>query len=180
MRGEVQQLAAKQDPQAAELQSKNATWITAYVGEVIRRETGARVTALVADVSSASEARRLVDAAVSEYGGLEIVVHNAGGPPAGETLAMTEEQWHKAFEQNLLSFTRIAGAAAPEMNLALKPATLTFIEAAAATGAIVLIGDPGRSYFPRDRFTQIAEHRVPVTRELEDAEIKRTAVWRLG
>lgn len=41
VRGEVQQLAAKQDPQAAELQSKNATWITAYVGEVIRRETGA-------------------------------------------------------------------------------------------------------------------------------------------
>ena len=42
--------------------------------------------ALVADVSSASEAKRLVDAAVSAYGGLEIVVHNAGGPPAGETL----------------------------------------------------------------------------------------------
>ena len=86
--------------------------------DTIRRETGARVTALVADVSSASEARRLVDAAVSEYGGLEIVVHNAGGPPAGETLAMTEEQWHKAFEQNLLSFTRMVGAAAPEMKKA--------------------------------------------------------------
>ena len=54
----------------------------------------------------------------SEYGGLEIVVHNAGGPPAGETLAMTEEQWQKAFEQNLLSFTRIVGAAAPEMKKA--------------------------------------------------------------
>ena len=65
-----------------------------------------------------SEAKRLVDAAVSAYGGLEIVVHNAGGPPAGETLAMTEEQWQKAFEQNLLSFTRIVGAAAPEMKKA--------------------------------------------------------------
>ena len=74
--------------------------------------------ALVADVSSASEAKRLVDAAVSAYGGLEIVVHNAGGPPAGETLQMTEEQWQKAFEQNLLSFTRIVGAAAPEMKKA--------------------------------------------------------------
>ena len=86
--------------------------------DAIRRETGARVKALVADVSSASEAKRLVDAAVSEYGGLEIVVHNAGGPPAGETLAMTEEQWQKAFEQNLLSFTRIVGAATPEMKKA--------------------------------------------------------------
>lgn len=86
--------------------------------ETIRRETGARVKALVADVSSGSEAQRLVDTAVSEYGGLEIVVHNAGGPPAGETLAMTDQQWQKAFEQNLLSFTRIVGAAAPEMKKA--------------------------------------------------------------
>lgn len=84
----------------------------------IRKATGADVKALVADVSSASEAKRLVDAAVSEYGGLEIVVHNAGGPPAGETLSMTDEQWQKAFEQNLLSFTRIVRAAAPEMNKA--------------------------------------------------------------
>lgn len=84
----------------------------------IKKETGAEVTSLVADVSSASEAKRLVDAAVSAYGGLEIVVHNAGGPPAGETLQMTEEQWQKAFEQNLLSFTRIVGAAAPEMKKA--------------------------------------------------------------
>ena len=84
-------------------------------GGTIRHETGARVKALVADVSSAAEAKRLVETAVSEYGGLEIVVHNAGGPPAGETLAMSEEQWQKAFEQNLLSFTRIVGAAAPQM-----------------------------------------------------------------
>jgi 3-oxoacyl-[acyl-carrier protein] reductase len=86
--------------------------------DAIRRATGSKVKALVADVSSQAEAKRLVDAAVSEYGGLEIVVHNAGGPPAGETLAMTEEQWHKAFEQNLLSFTRIVGAAVPEMEKA--------------------------------------------------------------
>ena len=84
----------------------------------IKSETNAEVKALVADVSSASEAKRLVDAAVAAYGGLEIVVHNAGGPPAGETLQMTEEQWQKAFEQNLLSFTRIVGAAAPEMKKA--------------------------------------------------------------
>ena len=83
--------------------------------DTIRQATGAKVKALVADVSSSAEAKRLVDTAVSEYGGLEIVLHNAGGPPAGETLQMTDEQWQKAFEQNLLSLTRIARAAAPEM-----------------------------------------------------------------
>jgi 3-oxoacyl-[acyl-carrier protein] reductase len=84
----------------------------------IRKATGTDVTALVADVSSAAEAKRLVDASVSAYGGLEILIHNAGGPPAGETLAMTDEQWQKAFEQNLLSFTRSVSAAAPEMKKA--------------------------------------------------------------
>lgn len=57
---------------------------------------------------------------------------------------------------------------------------LRFLEAAAANGALVLVGDPQRSYFPRERFRLVAEHRVPVTRELEDAEIKRTAVWELA
>ena len=43
----------------------------------------------------------------------------------------------------------------------------------------MLVGDPSRSYFPKDRFRQVAAYSVPVTRELEDAEIKRTAVWEL-
>jgi predicted nicotinamide N-methyase len=55
-----------------------------------------------------------------------------------------------------------------------------YVEAAAKDGAaLVLIGDPKRSYFPPGRFTLAAEYQVPVTRELEDAEIKKTAVWRL-
>ena len=86
--------------------------------QTIGRDTGAEVRGVEADVSSANEAARLVEVAVEAYGGLEIVVHNAGGPPAGETLAMTESQWQKAFEQNLLSFTRIVHAAVPEMKKA--------------------------------------------------------------
>jgi predicted nicotinamide N-methyase len=46
-------------------------------------------------------------------------------------------------------------------------------------GARVLIGDPGRSYLPRDKVEQIAEYRVQVTRDLEDAEIKLSRVWRI-
>ena len=55
---------------------------------------------------------------------------------------------------------------------------LAFAEAARASGAQVLAGDPRRSYFPKERFRKLAEYSVPVTRELEDAEIKRTYVWR--
>ncbi len=57
---------------------------------------------------------------------------------------------------------------------------LSFIDSAASLGALVLIGDPQRNYFPKGRFEPAAEYRVPVTRELEDAEIKQTAVWRHG
>jgi predicted nicotinamide N-methyase len=57
---------------------------------------------------------------------------------------------------------------------------LAFVEAARQRGAEVLVGDPRRSYFPSDRFRQVALYSVPVTRELEDAEIKRSAVWRLA
>jgi predicted nicotinamide N-methyase len=56
---------------------------------------------------------------------------------------------------------------------------LTFADAAVAQGALVLSGDPRRSYFPTDRFQKLAEYSVPVTRELEDVEIKRTAMWQL-
>jgi predicted nicotinamide N-methyase len=45
-------------------------------------------------------------------------------------------------------------------------------------GALVLIGDPGRTYLARDRLESLAEYRVPVTRALEDCEIKRSSVWR--
>ena len=43
----------------------------------------------------------------------------------------------------------------------------------------MLIGDPGRTYLPKERLTLLAEYSVPVTRELEDMEIKRTSVWEL-
>lgn len=46
-------------------------------------------------------------------------------------------------------------------------------------GAEVLIGDPGRSYLPRSGLEPLGVYQVPVTRALEDAEVKRTTVWRL-
>lgn len=48
----------------------------------------------------------------------------------------------------------------------------------ARNGADVLIGDPGRSFLPRDHLVAIAAYEIPVTRALEDSEIKRTQVWR--
>jgi predicted nicotinamide N-methyase len=46
-------------------------------------------------------------------------------------------------------------------------------------GRTVLIGDPGRTYLPKDRLECLATYTVPVMRSLEDAEVKRSHVWRL-
>ncbi|MDX2308633.1 MAG: methyltransferase [Hyphomicrobium sp.] len=62
---------------------------------------------------------------------------------------------------------------------ALAERVMRFARASAERGAAVLVGDPRRSYFPRDAFVEVAEYKVPVTQELEDAELKRTSVWRL-
>ncbi len=57
---------------------------------------------------------------------------------------------------------------------------MAWLAVARAAGTRVLIGDPGRSYFPKSGLMRLAEYRVPTSRELEDAEVKRTAVWTLS
>jgi len=59
-------------------------------------------------------------------------------------------------------------------------AATDWLERLAACGAEVWIGDPGRSYLARDRLECVAEYSVPVTRALEDAEIKRSGVYRFA
>jgi predicted nicotinamide N-methyase len=54
---------------------------------------------------------------------------------------------------------------------------LAWLAQGAASGSRILIGDPGRTYFPRTGLTQLAQYEVETTRELEDFEIKRTGVW---
>ncbi|WP_076442563.1 methyltransferase [Bosea sp. TND4EK4] len=62
---------------------------------------------------------------------------------------------------------------------AMAEAVIGWLEGLSRRGATVLIGDPGRSYLPRGRLQEVATYQVPVTRALEDAEIKRSSVWRL-
>ncbi len=56
---------------------------------------------------------------------------------------------------------------------------LLWLRDRAAHGATVLIGDPGRSYFPKSGVEKLATYRVETTRELEDREIRETSVYRL-
>jgi predicted nicotinamide N-methyase len=72
--------------------------------------------------------------------------------------------------------TILAGDICYEQDLARR--VIAWLSTLAQGGATVLIGDPGRSYLPVDRLEALAVYEVPVTRSLEDAEVKRTSVWR--
>ncbi len=55
---------------------------------------------------------------------------------------------------------------------------IPWFEALTDAGITVLVGDPGRAYCPHSRLDRLAEYQVPVTRVLEDSEVKKTTVWR--
>lgn len=58
-------------------------------------------------------------------------------------------------------------------------AVMAWLALGRAAGAMVLIGDPGRTYFPKEGLVKLAEYQVATTRELEDTAVKRTSVWTL-
>ncbi len=70
----------------------------------------------------------------------------------------------------------LAGDVSYEMDMA--EAATAWLAALARRGATVLVGDPRRTYLPLDRLEGVVEYCVPVARELEDSEIKRTGVFR--
>lgn len=70
----------------------------------------------------------------------------------------------------------LAGDVSYERDMAAR--VTDWLAALRARGAEVYIGDPGRAYLARDRLEAVATYRVPVSRELEDSEIKASSVWR--
>ena len=53
-----------------------------------------------------------------------------------------------------------------------------WLEDLADRGRTMLIGDPGRAYLPQERLTHLASYDIPVSRELEDRDVKQSSVWR--
>jgi 3-oxoacyl-[acyl-carrier protein] reductase len=73
------------------------------------------VLAVRGDVTEPAEPARLVAAAVERFGGLDIVVANAGGPPPGRALDVSDEQIAAAVNANLLTSVRLVREAVPHM-----------------------------------------------------------------
>jgi 3-oxoacyl-[acyl-carrier protein] reductase len=73
------------------------------------------VLPLVSDVSKASDIRKLVESVKEKFGSIHILVNNAGGPPTGDILTLTDQQWQKGFELTFMSVVRLCRAVLPMM-----------------------------------------------------------------
>ena len=81
----------------------------------IKAKTGADVYAYAGDLEQHATIQALVATAVKQYGRLDILVNNSGGPPLAKSLSATEEQWATAVQRSLLYFARMSREAIPHL-----------------------------------------------------------------
>jgi 3-oxoacyl-[acyl-carrier protein] reductase len=81
----------------------------------LKRETGGDVGWIAADMSVPEAAAAVIADAAARFGGPDVLVLNAGGPPPGRILAVSDAHWHDAFRLLLLGPLAMARAALPLM-----------------------------------------------------------------
>ena len=79
---------------------------------------GGEVATLSGDVTDPAEPARLAETALSRFGGLDILVANAGGPPPGRALEVREDDLWSALNANLMTSVRLVQEAVPPMRAA--------------------------------------------------------------
>ena len=83
--------------------------------DAIRKETGAQVLTVQADVRKAEDSVRVVEETHRRIGGVQILVNNDGAPPIGRLSDFDDTAWAKAVEQNLMSVVRMVRLTTPHM-----------------------------------------------------------------
>ena len=93
--------------------SRDASNVEAAIAS-LRAETGAEVIGMACDVSKPEQIQAWVDSSAA-WGPIDALLVNAGGPPGGLSLDMTDAQWQAAFELTLLSAVRMMRSVVPRM-----------------------------------------------------------------
>jgi 3-oxoacyl-[acyl-carrier protein] reductase len=83
--------------------------------EEIRGITGAEVLPVVADLARPGDILRLVETARTQFGRLDVLVNNAGGPPPGRFADFDDEDWATTFNLTFLSVVRLIRATLPHL-----------------------------------------------------------------
>ncbi|KKI93890.1 3-oxoacyl-ACP reductase [Bacillus sp. SA1-12] len=98
------------------ISSRNEEKLKLVKSELERTAKG-KIHYKACDIKDKDDIKLLVEATVSEFGSIDLLVNNAGGPPAGTFEEMTDNDWQHAFELNLLSYIRIMREVLPYMKL---------------------------------------------------------------
>lgn len=106
--------ALARDGAKVSLCSRNALEITEAATR-LSTETGAETLCATCDMSNAESIAAWVDQTVTQWGVIDAVLVNAGGPPAGMFKDFSDEQWNEAFQLTLMSSVRLIRAAIPHM-----------------------------------------------------------------
>ncbi len=91
----------------------------------IAKETNSQTVGLAGDVTDASMAEKLIQQTIDALGGLDLLVTNAGGPPAGPFESFDEAAWQKAVDLSLMSHVRLIRAALPHLRKSKTASVLT-------------------------------------------------------
>jgi 3-oxoacyl-[acyl-carrier protein] reductase len=94
--------------------SRDARKLNAAAAQ-IRERTSAQVLAEPLDVTDEKAVEAFVKHVAQQFGGVDVCVTNAGGPPAKMFFATTTEEWHRALEMNFMSTIHFARAVLPWM-----------------------------------------------------------------
>src|SRR5574340_159012 len=81
----------------------------------LAQSTGAEVLAVAGDVADKYSAQRIIDQTIAHFGGLDILITNASGPPAGSFETFSDEDWQQAVELSFRSHVRLIRAAWPHL-----------------------------------------------------------------
>lgn len=94
-------------------------------GNHIQQKSGNPVFSVPGDVTDPAFPALLIEKVVNEFGGLDILITNAGGPPPGRFESFTDDDWQRAIESNLMSHVRLIRSALPYLLLSSCAAVLT-------------------------------------------------------
>jgi 3-oxoacyl-[acyl-carrier protein] reductase len=96
--------------------ARGAERLAVAAGELAASATqGAGVATVVADVSTTGGTQSVIDAAVTRFGGLDVLVNNVGLGKGGTLEATTDAQWQEAFDQTLYPTIRASRQAVPHL-----------------------------------------------------------------
>ena len=85
--------------------------------EEIQKLTGNLVIAIAVDVSNGGQIENFIQKAGDQFGRIDILLNNAGGPPFDKFENFDDAAWQKAFELNLLSVARTSRLVLPYMKI---------------------------------------------------------------